>query len=97
MNLEEGDRVVFIEEEGRVSIVNASLAALRQMQEVMEGKAEDAGLMNEDDVVALVRGFVRNYGRRTMRVMTDTNILVSAFLFPNSLTKRLIERIVIEH
>lgn len=31
-----------------------------------------------------------------MRIMTDTNILVSAILFPN-FAKRILERIVIEH
>ena len=32
-----------------------------------------------------------------MRIMTDTNILVSAILFPNSIAKRVLERIMIEH
>jgi predicted nucleic acid-binding protein len=31
-----------------------------------------------------------------MRIMTDTNILVSAILFPNSIAKRILERIVVE-
>ena len=32
-----------------------------------------------------------------MRIMTDTNILVSAILFPNSIAKKILERIMIEH
>lgn len=32
-----------------------------------------------------------------MRIMTDTNILVSAILFPNSIAKKVLERIVVEH
>lgn len=32
-----------------------------------------------------------------MRIMTDTNILISAILFPNSIAKKVLERIVIEH
>jgi putative PIN family toxin of toxin-antitoxin system len=32
-----------------------------------------------------------------MRIMTDTNILVSAILFPNSIAKKVLERILIEH
>jgi putative PIN family toxin of toxin-antitoxin system len=32
-----------------------------------------------------------------MRIMTDTNILISAILFPSSKAKRILERIVVEH
>ena len=32
-----------------------------------------------------------------MRIMTDTNILVSAILFPNSMVKKILERIVVGH
>jgi putative PIN family toxin of toxin-antitoxin system len=32
-----------------------------------------------------------------MRIMTDTNILISAILFPSSIAKRILERIVVEH
>lgn len=31
-----------------------------------------------------------------MRIMTDTNIIISAFLFPNSLIRKLLERIVVQ-
>ena len=55
LNLKEGDKVIFFEENGRVFIANASLVALKRMEKVMEGKAEKAGIKNEDDVVALVK------------------------------------------
>lgn len=32
-----------------------------------------------------------------MRIMTDTNILVSAILFSNSIAKRILERVMVEH
>ncbi|HBE78660.1 MAG TPA: putative toxin-antitoxin system toxin component, PIN family [Firmicutes bacterium] len=32
-----------------------------------------------------------------MRIMTDTNILISAILFPNSIAKRVLEKILVEH
>lgn len=32
-----------------------------------------------------------------MRIMTDTNVLISAILFPNSIAKRILERIMIDH
>ena len=31
-----------------------------------------------------------------MRIMTDTNIIISAFLFPNSIIRKLLERIVVQ-
>jgi AbrB family looped-hinge helix DNA binding protein len=55
LNLKEGDKVIFVEEDDRVFIANASLVALKRMETVMEGKAEKAGIRNEDDVVALVK------------------------------------------
>ncbi len=55
LNLREGDKVVFVEEDDRVFIANASLVALKRMEKVMKGKAEKAGIKNEDDVVALVK------------------------------------------
>ena len=55
LNLKEGDKVIFFEENGRVFIANASLVALKRMEKVMEGNAEKAGIKNEDDVVALVK------------------------------------------
>ena len=55
LNLKEGDKVVFYEENGRVFIANASLVALKRMEKVMEGKAEKAGIKNEEDVFALVK------------------------------------------
>ena len=55
LNLKEGDKVVFYEENGRVFIADASLVALKRMEKVMEGKAEKASIKNEEDVVALVK------------------------------------------
>jgi len=31
-----------------------------------------------------------------MRIMTDTNIIISAFLFPNSLTRKMLEKIGVQ-
>ena len=55
LKLKEGDKIIFVEEDDRVFIANASLVALKRMEKVMEGKAEKVGIKNEDDVVALVK------------------------------------------
>jgi hypothetical protein len=46
---------VFIEEGGRIVIVNAAMVALKEVQEAFSGEAERLGLENEDDVVAMVK------------------------------------------
>jgi AbrB family looped-hinge helix DNA binding protein len=55
LRLKGGDKVVFIEEGGRIVIVNAAMVALKEVQEAFSGEAERLGLENEDDVVAMVK------------------------------------------
>lgn len=55
LSLKEGDKVLFLEEEGKIFIANASLVALKKIQVAMEGEAEKAGLKTEDDVVDFVK------------------------------------------
>ncbi len=46
---------MFVEEEGKIFIANASLVALKKIQVAMEGEAEKAGLKTEQDVADLVK------------------------------------------
>jgi antitoxin PrlF len=62
LNLKEGDKVLFVEENGRVFISNASLVAFHQLQQAMEGEAARAGVATEAEVVALVKE-IRNEAR----------------------------------
>ena len=55
LNLKEGDKVLFMEDEGKIFITNASLVAFRKIQTEMEGEAEKPGLKTEEDVVAFVK------------------------------------------
>jgi co-chaperonin GroES (HSP10) len=59
MELKEGDKVLFVEEAGKVYILNASLEALKEAQAAFVGEAERAGLKNEDDIVAMIKQFRR--------------------------------------
>jgi len=56
MNLKDGDKVIFIEQNGRYYVENAALVAINRMQEAFEGEAERAGLKDEQDVVDMVKG-----------------------------------------
>jgi len=55
MNLKTGDKIMFIEgdSDNAVTIINSSVAALKKLQTAMEGEAEKAGIMNDDDILDL--------------------------------------------
>ena len=48
LNLAEGDRVAFIEENGKVIITKASLIALRQLQNEISREADEKGITEQD-------------------------------------------------
>ncbi|PKM81751.1 MAG: AbrB/MazE/SpoVT family DNA-binding domain-containing protein [Firmicutes bacterium HGW-Firmicutes-14] len=55
LNLKEGDKVLFLEENGRIIITNSSLAALKEFQQAMAGEAERQGLRSEEDINKMVK------------------------------------------
>ena len=55
LSIKDGDKVLFMEGDGGVLMFNSSMIALKQFQNDMAGEAEKAGLITEDDVVALCR------------------------------------------
>ncbi len=56
LNLKEGDKVLFIEEDGKVVIANASYVAFKEMQQAMQGEAEKQEITSEEDVNKLIKG-----------------------------------------
>jgi antitoxin PrlF len=55
LGVREGDKVLFIEEAGRIYMLNSSMEALRAAQATFAGEAARTGLQNEEDVAAMVR------------------------------------------
>lgn len=55
LGVESGDKVTFIVDGDDVRIVNAAVYAMKLFQKQMEGEAEAAGILSEDDVVDLVK------------------------------------------
>ncbi len=53
LGVKEGDKILFLEEGGRVILMNSSMEALRKAQTAFAGAAEKAGLKDEDDVVRM--------------------------------------------
>lgn len=57
LGLREGDKVLFMEQNGGVLMVNSTVEALRQAQAAFAGEAERVGLEDEEDVVRMMRAF----------------------------------------
>jgi AbrB family looped-hinge helix DNA binding protein len=60
MKLRDGDKVIFIEQDGRYYFENAALIAINRVQEAFAGEAERLGLKDEDDVAAMVKEIRRD-------------------------------------
>lgn len=54
LGVKEGDKILFVEEQGRIIMMNSSMDALRKAQAAFTGEAERLGLKDEQDVVDLV-------------------------------------------
>ena len=54
LGVKEGDKVLFVENQGRIIMMNSSMEALRKAQAAFDGGAERLGLANEDDVAAMI-------------------------------------------
>ena len=55
LNLKTGDKICFIEQDGRVRIENAAVYAFEKIQNDFTGEADSLGLNNIDDAVDLVK------------------------------------------
>lgn len=55
LGLKDGDKILFVEKENRIEIMNATLEAFQEAQAAFAGVAQRVGIRNEDDVVALVK------------------------------------------
>jgi AbrB family looped-hinge helix DNA binding protein len=63
LGVKDGDKVVFLEQDGRIIMENAVMLALKDAQDAFRGEAERAGLKTEEDVVAMVKEVRRERGR----------------------------------
>lgn len=55
LGVKEGDKVLFVEEQGKIVMMNSSMEALRKAQAAFAGEAERLGLKDEQDVADLIR------------------------------------------
>ena len=55
LGIKNGDKVLFIEDAGRIYMMNSSMEALREAQMAFKGEAERLSLKNENDVADMVK------------------------------------------
>ena len=55
LGIKTGDKILFIEDSGRIYLMNSSMNALHEAQMAFKGEAERVGLKNEDDVAKMVK------------------------------------------
>lgn len=54
LGVKEGDKILFVEEQGRIIVMNSSMEALHRAQNAFAGEADRLGLKDEQDVVDMV-------------------------------------------
>ena len=59
LGVKEGDKILFVENNGQIVMLNSSMEALRTAQAAFAGEAERVGLKDEDDVAAMLADFRR--------------------------------------
>jgi AbrB family looped-hinge helix DNA binding protein len=65
LSLKAGDNVAFIEKDGNIILLNSNRMAFEEYQQGMKGAAEEAGFLNEQDVVDYVKQIRREIWSET--------------------------------
>ena len=65
LGVKDGDKVIFIEENGRIIVENAAMIALKNAQDAFTGEAERLSIKTEQDVVDLVKEVRREVWEET--------------------------------
>jgi AbrB family looped-hinge helix DNA binding protein len=55
LGVRDGDKVVFLEENGRIVMENSVRIALKEVQDAFRGEAKRVGLKDERDVVSMIK------------------------------------------
>lgn len=61
LGVKEGDKILFIEEQGKIVMMISSMEALRKAQAAFAGEAERLGLKDEQDVADLINELRREH------------------------------------
>ena len=78
-------------------MMNSSMDALREAQRAFAGEAERVGIKDDDDVMAMIKELREESVVKQMRIMLDTNVLISALLFPGTKMDAMMNCIFTQH
>ena len=64
LGIKDGDKLLFVEKQDGVVILNPTMMAFEKIGKAFEGEAERLGLENDEDVVAMVKEIRKdNWGK----------------------------------
>ena len=55
LGLKNGDKVLFVEEAGRIYMMNSSMDAFKEAQMEFAGEADRVGLRDDEDIVNMIK------------------------------------------
>ena len=55
LGIKNGDKTLFVEEAGKIYMLNSSMDALREAQRAFAGEAERLGLRDDNDVMEMIK------------------------------------------
>ena len=55
LGIKNGDKILFVEEAGKIYMLNSSMDALREAQKAFAGEAERLGLSDDNDVMEMIK------------------------------------------
>lgn len=55
LGIKNGDKILFVEEAGKIYMLNSSMDALREAQRTFAGEAERLGLRDDNDVMEMIK------------------------------------------
>ena len=55
LGIKNGDKILFVEEAGKIYMLNSSMDALREAQRAFAGEAERIGLRDDNDVMEMIK------------------------------------------
>ena len=55
LGVKDGDKVLFVQEDDKIVMLNASVSALMEAQKAFKGTADELGIKDEQDVVDMIK------------------------------------------
>ena len=55
LGVKDGDKVLFVQEDDKIVMLNASVSALMEAQKAFKGVADERGVKDEQDVVDMIK------------------------------------------